>query len=43
MDNNQLQPFVIIQCDIVKDTDLGSDRDATVNLVTPTQQSHSQH
>ena len=41
MDNKKPQPFVTIHCDIVEDTDAGSDSDATVNLATPSQRSPS--
>ena len=35
------QPFFTIHCDIVENTDAGSDSEATINLVTPTKQSAS--
>jgi hypothetical protein len=41
MDNEKTQPFVTIYCDIVEDTDAGFNSDATIDLVTPTQQSPS--
>jgi hypothetical protein len=41
MENKKTHPFVTIYCDIVEDTDASIDSDATINLVTPTQQSPS--
>ena len=41
MDNEKTQPFVTIYCDIVEDTDASIDSDATINLVTPTEQTPS--
>ena len=39
MDSEKPQPFVTIYCDIVEDTEADIDSDATIDLVTPTQQS----
>ena len=41
MDSEKPQPFVTIYCDIVEDTDASIDSDATINLVTPTEQTPS--
>ncbi len=41
MENKRTHPFVTIHCDIVEETETSSDRDATINLATPTQQSPS--
>ena len=41
MDNEKPQPFVTIYCDIVEETDASIDSDATINIVTPIQESPS--
>jgi hypothetical protein len=39
--NKETHPFVTIYCDIVEDTDASIDSDATINIITPTQESPS--
>ena len=41
MENKKTYPFFTIHCDIVEETETSSDRDATMNLATPTQRSPS--
>ena len=41
MEDKETHPFVTIYCDIVDDTDANIDSDATIDLVTTTQQSPS--